>query len=43
MCNLVFPAQVDDLEVELETTKKRNKEILEQALVTEKERVTHMQ
>lgn len=42
MHNLVFPAQVDDLEVELETTKQRNKEILEQALMTERERVTQM-
>ncbi|KAG7642005.1 Phox homologous domain [Arabidopsis suecica] len=35
--------KVDDLEVELETTKQRNKENLEQALMTERQSVTKMQ
>ncbi|CAL9234014.1 unnamed protein product [Arabidopsis halleri] len=35
--------KVDDLEVELETTKQRNKENLEQALMTERQSVTQMQ
>ncbi|KAG7637396.1 Phox homologous domain [Arabidopsis thaliana x Arabidopsis arenosa] len=35
--------KVDDLEVELETTKQRNKENLEQALMTERQSFTKMQ
>ncbi|KAG7572176.1 Phox homologous domain [Arabidopsis suecica] len=35
--------KVDDLEVELEITKQRNKENLEQALMTERQSVTQMQ
>ncbi|XP_051148892.1 PX domain-containing protein EREL2-like isoform X2 [Andrographis paniculata] len=35
--------KVKDLEVELETTKQKSKENLEQALLTERERVTQMQ
>lgn len=35
--------QVKDLEVELETTKQKNKENLQQAILLEHERVTQMQ
>lgn len=35
--------QVNDLEGELETTKQRSKENLEQAIMTERERFTQMQ
>jgi hypothetical protein len=34
---------VKDLEVELEVTKQKNKETLEQAIILERERVTQMQ
>lgn len=36
-------SQVKDLEVELETTKQKSKENLEQAILVERERVTQMQ
>lgn len=39
----VFTGQVNDLEGELETTKQRSKENLEQAILTERERCTQMQ
>lgn len=38
-----FVYQVKDLEVELETTKQKSKENIEQAIMIERERVTQMQ
>lgn len=45
-CYLFFitmSAQVKDLDVELESTKQKNKENLQQAILLERERVTQMQ
>lgn len=38
-----FSLQVKDLEAELETTKQKNKENLQQAILIERERLTQMQ
>lgn len=44
MCSRVIgTVQVKDLEVELETTKQKNKENLQQAILIERERFTQMQ
>lgn len=43
MAYLISYAQVKDLEVELETTKQRSKENLQQAILVERERYTQMQ
>lgn len=43
VAQLITPLQVTDLEVELETTKQKNKENLQQAILTEREKLTQMQ
>lgn len=40
---MIGSVQVKDLEVELETTKQKNKENLQQAILIERERFTQMQ
>lgn len=40
---LIVTSQVKDLEVELETTKQKSKENLQQSILIERERVTQMQ
>jgi hypothetical protein len=40
---LCYSVQVKDLEVELEATKKKDKEILHQAVLTEREKITQLQ
>lgn len=40
---MIISAQVKDLEVELEATKQKSKENIEQAILIERERVTQMQ
>jgi hypothetical protein len=41
--SIIESVQVKDLEVELETTKQKNKENLQQAILIERERFTQMQ
>lgn len=43
MIYLIVSLQVKDLEVELETTKQKSKETLQQAILSERERLTQIQ